>query len=92
MCRERRSCGWNAGSSAGPTPTSSPGSPAPWGSRPRTSSLARYRAGDGLPGFGPYLRAKFGDDLPPRARADLERYFERLRTEHGEGGDAKPDR
>ncbi len=55
-------------------------------------ALARYTAGDSLPGFGPYLRAKFGEELPPRARRELERYFERLRDEHGEGGDAKPDR
>ena len=55
-------------------------------------ALARYTAGDGLPGFGPYLRAKFGDDLPPHARRELEQYFEWLRSEHGEGTDAKPDR
>lgn len=55
-------------------------------------ALARYRAGDGLPDFGPYLRAKFGEDLPPPARKELEDYFERLRAEHGEDGDGNPDR
>ena len=55
-------------------------------------ALARYVAPGGLPAFGPYLRAKFGGELPPKARKDLEKYFEQLREEHGEGGDGKPAR
>ena len=41
-------------------------------------ALAGYDLPERLPSFTPYLRAKF--DLPPEAIADLERYFDLLRT------------
>jgi transcriptional regulator with XRE-family HTH domain len=44
-------------------------------------SLAGYEAPERLPGFTPYLRAKY--ELPPEAIADLERYFELLRNYYG---------
>ena len=40
--------------------------------------LAGYDIPKRLPSFQPYLRAKY--DLPPEAIADLERYFEYLRS------------
>lgn len=36
----------------------------------------------GLPSFQPYLRAKYAD-LPPAARAELERSFARIARDHG---------
>jgi transcriptional regulator with XRE-family HTH domain len=41
-------------------------------------SLAGYESPERLPTFRPYLRAKY--ELPPEAVADLERYFELLRS------------
>jgi len=52
-------------------------------------ALARYVAPGALPAFGPYLRAKFGSELPPKARKELEAYFERIKDEYGEGDDGK---
>lgn len=49
-------------------------------------ALAGYTLAGGLPNFGPYLRTKFGKELPAKARKDLERHFEQLRHEHGTGG------
>jgi transcriptional regulator with XRE-family HTH domain len=43
--------------------------------------LAGYEIPTRLPSFAPYLRAKY--DLPPEAVADLERYFELLRSYFG---------
>lgn len=43
--------------------------------------LAGYDIPERLPSFQPYLRAKY--DLPPDAIADLERYFELLRSYYG---------
>jgi transcriptional regulator with XRE-family HTH domain len=43
--------------------------------------LAGYEIPERLPSFKPYLRAKY--DLPREAVADLERYFELLRTHYG---------
>jgi transcriptional regulator with XRE-family HTH domain len=40
--------------------------------------LAGYESPERLPSFKPYLRAKY--ELPPEAVADLERYFELLRS------------
>lgn len=42
-------------------------------------ALVGYAIPKRLPTFKPYLRAKYGD-LPPEAVADLERYFELLRS------------
>jgi transcriptional regulator with XRE-family HTH domain len=44
-------------------------------------TLAGYAIPKSLPTFRPYLRAKY--DLPPEAIADLERYFDLLRTYYG---------
>jgi transcriptional regulator with XRE-family HTH domain len=44
-------------------------------------SLAGYDIPERLPTFKPYLRAKY--DLPPEAIADLERYFDLLRSHFG---------
>ena len=43
--------------------------------------LAGYDTPHRLPSLHPYLRAKY--DLPPQAIADLERYFEYLRSYYG---------
>ena len=43
--------------------------------------LAGYDLPDRLPTFTPYLRAKY--ELPPEAVADLERYFDMLRSYYG---------
>jgi len=45
-------------------------------------SLAGYRLPDALPSFGPYLRARYGEELPPGARAALLEVFETLRKQH----------
>jgi transcriptional regulator with XRE-family HTH domain len=44
-------------------------------------SLAGYDIPERLPTFRPYLRTKY--DLPPEAIADLERYFDLLRSHFG---------
>jgi transcriptional regulator with XRE-family HTH domain len=44
-------------------------------------ALAGYDIPRGLPGFKPYLRAKY--DLPPEAIAQLEGYFDYLRNYYG---------
>jgi transcriptional regulator with XRE-family HTH domain len=44
-------------------------------------TLAGYEIPDGLPGFHPYMRAKY--DLPPEAVAQLEGYFDYLRNYYG---------
>jgi transcriptional regulator with XRE-family HTH domain len=42
-------------------------------------ALAGYIPSDGLPSFGPYLEAKFGDELSASDRKELERDLERRR-------------
>jgi transcriptional regulator with XRE-family HTH domain len=49
-------------------------------------ALAGYVLSDGLPNFGPYLEAKYGDELSASARKELVRHFERLRKQKGQGG------
>lgn len=44
--------------------------------------LAGYSVPERLPTFRPYLRAKY-QQLPPEAVADLERYFDLLRSHYG---------
>jgi transcriptional regulator with XRE-family HTH domain len=44
-------------------------------------SLAGYDIPERLPTFTPYLRAKY--ELPPEAIADLERFFDMLRSHYG---------
>lgn len=43
-------------------------------------ALAGYDNPERLPAFTPYLRAKF--ELPPEAIADMERYFDLLRSHY----------
>jgi len=50
-------------------------------------ALANYTPSGALPAFGPYLRAKFGDELPAKTRKDLEAYFEQIRANEGGGSD-----
>lgn len=49
-------------------------------------ALAGYTPFKGLPAFGPYLEAKFGDELSASARKELERHFNRLRRTPRSGG------
>jgi transcriptional regulator with XRE-family HTH domain len=49
-------------------------------------ALAGYRPSDDLPSFGPYLEAKFGDELSARDRRELERDLERRRGKRKRGG------
>ena len=49
-------------------------------------ALAGYTPADGLPNFGPYLEAKWSDELSASARKELERHFERLRKKQKPGG------
>jgi transcriptional regulator with XRE-family HTH domain len=43
-------------------------------------ALAGYIHADHLPSLGPYLRAKFEDDLSAKDRKEIERYVERKRA------------
>lgn len=45
-------------------------------------TLAGYKIPASLPSFGPYLRARYGGELPPGARAALTEVFETLRKQH----------
>ena len=47
-------------------------------------AFADYATPGGLPAFGPYLRARYGDDLSDEARARLEEYFEMVQEKFGE--------
>jgi len=49
-------------------------------------ALAGYRPSDDLPNFGPYLEAKYGEELSTSARRELERQFNRLRKKPRPGG------
>jgi transcriptional regulator with XRE-family HTH domain len=49
-------------------------------------ALAGYVLSDGLPNFGPYLEAKWSDELSASDRKELERHFERLRKKKKPGG------
>src|ERR1700724_652406 len=46
-------------------------------------TLAGFRLPDALPSFGPYLRARYGKELPPGARAALTEVFETLKRQLG---------
>src|ERR1700683_2081847 len=39
-------------------------------------TLAGFRLPDALPSFGPYLRARYGQELPEAARAALKELFD----------------
>jgi transcriptional regulator with XRE-family HTH domain len=43
-------------------------------------ALAGYIHGDHLPSLGPYLRAKFEDDLSAKDRKEIEHYVEQKRA------------
>lgn len=49
-------------------------------------ALAGYRPSDDLPGFVPYLEAKFGDGLTASDRRELERDLQRRRGKRSRGG------
>lgn len=49
-------------------------------------ALAGYVPSDGLPNFGPYLEAKYGDELSASDRRELARDLERRRKKPGRGG------
>lgn len=48
--------------------------------------MVGYEIPERLPSFSPYLRTKY--DLPPEAVAELERYFDMLRSYYGIPEDA----
>ena len=49
-------------------------------------ALAGYFPSGGLPSFGPYLEARYGDELSASARKELERQFNQLRKQSRSGG------
>jgi transcriptional regulator with XRE-family HTH domain len=53
-------------------------------------TLAGYQVPGALPSFGPYLRAKYGEDLPDGARAALNELFDTLSRNYS-GGDEVDD-
>lgn len=55
-------------------------------------ALADYTNPTKLPAFGPYLRARWGEELPAEARERLVEYFDMLKDRYGEDGDGQPDR
>ncbi len=48
-------------------------------------TVAGYQVPDGLPSFEPYLRTRYGDDLPEEAIQHMSEYFEYERAKYGEG-------
>ena len=55
-------------------------------------ALADYTSPEKLPAFGPYLRARWSEQLPAEARERLVEYFDMLRARYGEDGNAERDR
>jgi len=49
-------------------------------------ALAGYIPSDGLPSFGPYLEARWSDELTAADRKELVRHFERLYKKRKSGG------
>jgi hypothetical protein len=49
-------------------------------------ALAGYRVPDGLPTLMPYMRTKYGEDLPDQALQELSSYFDYLRNKYGDPG------
>src|SRR5260370_9527736 len=47
-------------------------------------TLSGYRVPESLPSFGPYLRSRYGEDLPEAEIAHLADYFELLRAKYDE--------
>lgn len=54
-------------------------------------TLAGYPAVDELPSFGPYLRTRYGEELPADAREALTEMFEVLSRSQGNGAEAVDD-
>lgn len=53
-------------------------------------ALAGYPVPDSLPSFGPYLRARYGEELPEGAQAALTELFDTL-SQHYVGSDEVDD-
>src|ERR1700722_1896434 len=49
-------------------------------------ALAGYRIPEGLPNLVPYLRTKYGDDLPDEAIAEITSFFDYTKAKYGDGG------
>jgi transcriptional regulator with XRE-family HTH domain len=49
-------------------------------------ALAGYKVPEGLPTLVPYMRTKYGEDLPDEAIEELQSYFGYLRAKYGSGG------
>ena len=52
-------------------------------------TLAGYKVPEGLPTLVPYMRTKYGEDLPDEAFQELQSYFNYLRAKYGSGA-ARP--
>lgn len=50
--------------------------------------LSGYRVPETLPSFGPYLRSRYGEQLPESAISQLNDYFELLRDKYSDEPDA----
>lgn len=46
-------------------------------------ALAGYRVPEGLPTLVPYMRTKYGEDLPEEAFQELSSYFDYLQNKYG---------
>jgi transcriptional regulator with XRE-family HTH domain len=55
-------------------------------------ALAGYTTAEALPEFQVYLRTKLAGELPPKARKELEAYYETLRSRYGEKGGPRAKR
>jgi hypothetical protein len=52
-------------------------------------ALAGYRVPEGLPTLVPYMRTKYGGDLPDEGLRELSSYLDYLRSKYG-GDTARP--
>lgn len=53
-------------------------------------ALAGYKVPEGLPTLVPYMRTKYGEDLPEEAISELQNYFGYLRAKYGTGDMSRP--
>ena len=49
-------------------------------------TLAGYQVPEGLPTLVPYMRTKYGEELPDAAITEMSSFFDYLRTKYGEAG------
>lgn len=49
-------------------------------------ALAGYQVPEGLPTLVPYMRTKYGEELPDEALRELQSYFDYLRAKFGHSG------